>query len=203
MFYISRVEGVQAYIRGIDWRRLPAEEEEEEKEEEEGEEKKKSYQYRIQPSQKDIKIQSAIREALKMSKEKEVIILAAQVMSSPVETLSPDLTIAQACEELMKHSFRHIPVTSEEGKVIGILSDRDLLIHINDEKKTVQDIMVKDVLCSKSDTNILIVARTIIEERVGCLPVVDQQGRLLGIITRSDLLRTLFHLETHQKKLKQ
>ncbi len=94
--------------------------------------------------------------------------------------------------------FRHIPVVASGGGICGIVSDRDLfaLAIMDDaeeklEPSVVADIMTQKVLTATPDTNIREIARVLIEERIGCMPIVDEDKQVIGMITRSDILRAL------------
>lgn len=121
------------------------------------------------------------------------------IMNSKVITVHPDNSVAQAIDLMRNHNIRHLPVTTE-GKLIGVISDRDLrsvspsiltgdkpelLINTN-----VKDIMQKQVITVHPLDFLEEAARLIYEYKVGCLPVVSQE-RVVGIITEADVLRSM------------
>ena len=57
----------------------------------------------------------------------------------------------------------------------------------------VRDIMATPVLTAHADTEIREIARVLFEERIGAVPIVDSQGQLVGMVTRSDILRTIMN----------
>jgi CBS domain-containing protein len=89
---------------------------------------------------------------------------------------------------------RHLPVR-EGGKIVGILSDRDLgLLMDNRSSKarlTVEDAMISSVYSVNSDRLVSEVAREMLEHRVGSVLVTGGDGGLIGIFTDSDALRIL------------
>lgn len=101
--------------------------------------------------------------------------------------------------------IRHMPVL-EDGRLVGIVSERDLLasslsksLEFGDrERRTfmksvdVSEVMTGDVICVEPSTPIREAARTMIRQRIGCLPVVDERGEPLGLITETDLLRAAY-----------
>ena len=140
------------------------------------------------------------REAETKTQIREKVYYARQVMSSPVITMSPETNLEDAWEIIREKRFRHIPVVWKDGKILGIFSDRDILREAacmwsmqNGEKQEmkVKDIFKTRVLTAKPDMNIREIARVLIEEKIGCMPIVDDDGFIIGIITRSDILRTL------------
>lgn len=128
---------------------------------------------------------------------------AAQIMSSPVISLSPDDLIVDAMRFFKNKHFRHLPVVNKEGLLQGILSDRDVLYNLSGftnqfEKKTslankntnVKALMNSSVISASAETDVRYISRLIVEQRVGSIPVVAS-GKLLGIITRSDVLKAV------------
>ncbi len=125
-------------------------------------------------------------------------LVAKQIMSSPVLTLSIDATFEKAWKLIVDYRFRHVPIATEGDKLFGILSDRDLLreaaLLTQDgfrEETNIRSIIKTNVLTASPDTEIKKIAQLFFDERIGSMPIVDEDGKLLGIITRSDILRTI------------
>ena len=130
-------------------------------------------------------------------------ILAKQIMTSPVVTLAPTADLSEAWAMVKHKRFRHIPIISMKGKLVGLLSDRDLLrktIDFMNSSETslsqtphipIQEIMVTNVLSASPETEIRAIARILFEERIGSMPIVDENETLVGVLTRSDILRTV------------
>lgn len=143
--------------------------------------------------------QKIYRRAKYMPSQHQPAILASQIMSSPVITLAEETTLEEAWKLICEHRFRHVPIISRKKKLIAIISDRDLLqagigqIPANQPptSRTVRDVMKTHVLAAHPDTEIREIARVLFEEHIGAMPIVDQQENLVGIITRSDILRAL------------
>lgn len=117
-------------------------------------------------------------------------VTAAQIMSSPVITLEKDDDLARAGDLFRLHRFRHLPIVSKEGKLIGLLSDRDLLV-ASDKHSKIGDHMVTNVLTARPETEIRKIAQIMFSERIGSMPIVSSGGDLVGILTRSDILCTV------------
>jgi len=129
----------------------------------------------------------------------------AEVMVSPVVTANPRDTLADVLALSQRRQIRHVPIV-ENGKLIGIVTDRtlreasthpavynlllDLLASL--DRGAVDEIMIREaeVVTVPPDTSLRGAARLMRERKVGCLPVV-QEGRLVGIVTTSDLLAVL------------
>lgn len=130
-------------------------------------------------------------------------ITAAEIMSHPVVTLTPHHTIENALEEIESHTFRHLPIVrAETQQLTGMISERDLLRYLakartSDEEAapllaTMLDAcMDKRVLTASADTYIHELARLFVTQHISVIPIVEESTKITGIITCSDVLRTL------------
>ena len=124
-------------------------------------------------------------------------------MATDLITIGPDLTIGEAKKIMSENSIRHLPVIDDEGLLIGIVTDRDMrdampstLKKKADYEKTlaiiknykIQDIMTRDLLTIYPYYTIQDTLLVIQKKKVGALPVVDEEGRLKGILSTRDLL---------------
>jgi CBS domain-containing protein len=143
----------------------------------------------------------AYKDAIKIKDEREPILHAYTIMKSPVLTLFPEMKITDAWTLFQEKGVSHMPVLSDEKKLIGIVSDRDLLkrLVIIDNKienltdKTVSEVMTKEVITAGRITDIRRIAKAMFEHHIGTMPIVDDAGQLTGIITRSDILYALIN----------
>ncbi len=126
-----------------------------------------------------------------------------QIMRRRVVTVTPDTTIGEGLDLLQGNRIRHLPVL-DAGKLVGIISDRDmrdalpscLARHEDDSevlKKPIKEIMHRDVITAHPLDFIEDAAKLIYDYKVGSLPVVED-GRLVGIVTESDILNRLVEL---------
>jgi len=124
------------------------------------------------------------------------VIFAEQIMTTSVMTVTPDSSINHALNLFHKYKFRHIPVISSNHKLQGIISDRDILRELGlsqrEHKKFVADVMTPEVLTASRKTDIRYITRLFIENRIGSIPIMEER-RLIGIITRSDVLRAILN----------
>jgi acetoin utilization protein AcuB len=117
------------------------------------------------------------------------------VMVSDLVTVRPGETARHAYRLMRDHRFRHLPVV-ENGHLLGILSDRDLrpvLLSPTLGRARVRELMSEDVTTVTPDAPVEEAASLLVVKRIGCLPVVDE-GRLVGIVTETDLLAVLVEL---------
>lgn len=123
------------------------------------------------------------------------VIKLRDIMTTPVLKLSPTEPASDALALMRDEHVRHAPVV-EGSEILGIVSDRDLggpHGGLARKSRTVKELMQRDLVLGAPDMSAADAAVVMRERRVGCLPVVDA-GRLLGIVTRSDLLAALAHL---------
>ena len=132
-----------------------------------------------------------------LQKRREKVVMVSQVMTEKPITVSPADSISIVWTLFRSRRFRHVPVVNE-GVVVGLVSDRDILPLIGDAgenlpvpDRTVADVMSTPVLAVRPDSPIRKAAKAMVEEHVGALPVVAVDHGLVGIITRSDILRAV------------
>lgn len=122
-------------------------------------------------------------------------------------TITPEVSVTDALRLMSERKIRRLPVVDAQGGVIGIVSDRDLLlaspspattlaiweIHELLAKLTVEKIMTREVIMVQEDTPLEEAARVMADSRIGGLPVL-RGNTLVGIISESDLFKTLLQL---------
>lgn len=145
--------------------------------------------------------------------------LVKDLMTTRIVTVKPTDTVNDVAEVLFKHHFTGLPVTDSQNRLLGLIAERDfitsdsrlylptyikLLTDIDfiskDKNKlsadakaiieaTAADIMNRQVITVSSETDIKELAEIFATKRVNPIPVVDQNQKLLGIISRSDLIK--------------
>ena len=134
-------------------------------------------------------------------------------MSRPVITVDADDSMRTAIKRLQEHHIRMLPVM-EKGKLAGVVSDRDLkrasasdantlegheLVYLISKIK-VKEIMTLDPITVPPYSTLEETARILLENKISGVPVVNDQGAVLGIITRDDLLKVLVNLTGVDKR---
>ncbi len=141
---------------------------------------------------------SAVESYLKVKDQviqKRDVKYAKDLMSLNVHTLDESDRIQNAIVEMSKFRFHHLPVLREDV-LVGILSEKDLMQYLYSKSKdqeVVENIMTKNVLTALETTEVRDVARVMYYERIKCLPILNAQKALVGIITHSDLLKYLMN----------
>jgi CBS domain-containing protein/gamma-glutamyl:cysteine ligase YbdK (ATP-grasp superfamily) len=120
-----------------------------------------------------------------------------QFMSTDLFTVSPDDLIDLAASVMDWQHIRHVPVEDQEGRLVGLVTHRGLLRTMikNTKVTTVREIMVPNPVTVSPSTSSLEAIKIMRNNRVGCLPVVED-GQLVGIVTSYDFLEAtakLFH----------
>jgi len=145
------------------------------------------------PHQRGREAQQAYHQVKSLTREVPAV-RAEQVMATPVLTIGLHAAIDRAVACFREHAFRHLPVTDVTGRLVGIVSDRDILRHLaagsRDADETIGTVMKPKVLTATVDTDVRYIARLFVEQHVGALPIVAA-GSLAGIVTRSDVLRAV------------
>lgn len=116
-----------------------------------------------------------------------------QVCARDVASCAPETDLARAGGLMWERDCGVLPVVGPDGKVIGVITDRDICIAVSTRTRVPSDIQVRDVMsehlycCRWSDT-VRDALRTMRKHRVLRLPVVDSRGRLRGLLSMTDLL---------------
>lgn len=146
--------------------------------------------------------------------------MVSDVMTSEVITLAPDDSFEHAADALSEHGIGAAPVVDDDGALVGILEDEDMLVSeanlhaptvisflgmdvvLPSERRrfeeelrravgaTVADVMTREVMTAAPDESLEDVATRMHDHELSHLPVVDD-GRLVGIVARGDIIRFL------------
>jgi CBS domain-containing protein len=122
----------------------------------------------------------------------EHVMKVKELMTSDVKSCDLDTNLAAAAKIMWEEDCGAIPVTDEGGRVVGVITDRDICIAGATRSRTEGDIAVRDVIsgavytCAPDD-DARAALETMRHRRVRRLPVVDHGGRLTGIVSIQDL----------------
>jgi len=124
------------------------------------------------------------------------------IMKRDVVSIDMDATLSEALELCMDRRIRHLPVTDDGGRLVGILTDRDIRYYLSPRLGTISEnsadratlerrvhvVMVRKIVVGTPDMSLAAAARKMLDHRVGSLPVVDSDHKLVGIVTANDFL---------------
>jgi acetoin utilization protein AcuB len=141
----------------------------------------------------------AYRAMLPRELERGPLYHADQIMQNKVISVSASDDVAQAWRTLRDQRIHQAPVLADNAQLIGIVSERDLLTAINIDAgqvveslaRQVRDVMTTPVVAAEPLTDIRRIAAVMLENRVDGVPITGQSGRLVGFISRSDILRAV------------
>lgn len=123
-------------------------------------------------------------------------------MSASLVTFSPDMDVMNAIDVLVKHRISGAPVVNERGNLVGLLSEKDCMQiavqagYYEQLGGRVDDYMTQDVMTVEADASVLEVAKLFMHKGPRRYPVVED-NRLVGQISRRDVLKALLELNSH------
>ena len=144
-----------------------------------------------------------------------------EIMHTEVRTLAPETTLREAAELLGIWQVSGAPVVDSNGKLVGVVSESDMLsearkraalprtaafgvfLPVEDALKRIYhdgatllvgEVMSTNVVTATPVTSLEELGRTLVQRRINRIPVLDDKGQLVGIVTREDVLKALFGL---------
>lgn len=145
------------------------------------------------------------------------------VMTRKVITLTDTMSVAEAWERMLKHLLKALPVLNADGEVVGVLTDEDLLDRAGLEQRLsiaerldeqslqtelnslrssplkVADVMTSPAITAQGDEPLGAAAARMAEHGIKRLPVLDEKGKLIGVLSRVDVLRQVVGEEARKR----
>ncbi len=143
-------------------------------------------------------------------------IRAADIMTREVLSVKRDTPLQEVAETMARGGIAGVPVVEEDGSVVGVISEKDLLrrmgageannfmavvaeclkgegcVAVSIRAKVAKDIMTSPAITVKEDTTVIEIADTFTKKGINRVPVVDSEGHLIGIVSRADIVRAPF-----------
>ena len=137
---------------------------------------------------------------------------AHDIMTTQVFSVNRTTPVMEVAELMAEKTVSGIPVLEEDGKVAGIISEKDFLSHMGSRDKThfmavvaeclkgkgcvampirsqkAEDIMTSPAVTVKEDTSVIEIANLFTEKNINRVPVINEEGRLKGIVSRADIV---------------
>jgi CBS domain-containing protein len=154
-------------------------------------------------------------------RQEAAVMLIRDVMSAPVIKVRPETKVSEALQVMMDHRIEGVPVVDDRNQVVGVLTYADLLRRVRRQHPRAMDFMMfavvireedqdvvervrrildlpldqictHDVVTCLPDDHVADVAGLMVDHRIKRVPVVSAQGVLIGIVTRSDIMRAIW-----------
>lgn len=128
--------------------------------------------------------------------------VVADIMSSPPVTIGMDTTMEEVRRVFESRRFHHLMVVETDGRCVGVVSDRDLLNTVSpfvgkmaeraadvaSLQRRAHQVMSRKLIAARPRTALRSAARVMLDYHISCMPVVDREGRCVGIITIRDVV---------------
>ena len=137
--------------------------------------------------------------------EVEEKMLITEIMSTPVVTIEMDDSLATAMNIFEHTKFHHLLVVDDNNKLVGVVSDRDILKAISPNigsaaekpqdlatlNKKVHQVMSRQPICLKATDRVRKVVETFDDNRISCIPIVNEEQKPVGIVSWRDIIKAL------------
>lgn len=124
---------------------------------------------------------------------------AQQLMSHPVQVMSIERLAGEAWQLMQEQRIHHLPLVDDAQRLAGIVSDRDLLragiaaTHsaAGVALRPLSELMTRRVISAGHQAELRALAEVMVGQRIGAVPIVDGEHRVVGLVSRSDILTAL------------
>ena len=121
--------------------------------------------------------------------------LISDLMTTALVTARPEDMVDSTLYDMKLAMIRHLPIVDERGHLVGIVSDRDVLLSLG--AAGTQNVYLRDIMSRNVETVLETASaesglEIMLEKRIGSLPVVGDEGQLLGVVTETDYLQVAF-----------
>ena len=136
------------------------------------------------------------RQSNKRSMQRlEKAVFAKEIMQTRIQTVTEDEPLAKILNLVSEHKINHIPVIGKNGKLVGLVSYRTILDAIASKGSvdlvTVPEIMTTKILTATGNTTLHELSRVMVMEEIECVPIVDNNQKLVGLITTTEMMQCI------------
>ena len=127
-----------------------------------------------------------------------------EMMTTNVVTVYPHSLFREVVDVLAKNPLRHLLVADMDGRLVGVISDRDVLRAADaydSETTFAANVMTIEPIAVTADTPLSAATKLALDNRVNCLPVVDESKQIRGILTTADLLQAFQKIQIFLEQL--
>lgn len=139
----------------------------------------------------DLDPEQAAHQVLEaLARHASPVVLAGDIMTSPVKTIRDHATVAETQADLLLHGHNGMPVLDQRGRVVGIISRRDIdrALRHGLGSSRVSGFMSRAVVTASLDTSVQELEELVLQHNIGRIPIVADY-QLVGIVTRADLIQ--------------
>jgi len=120
--------------------------------------------------------------------------LISQIMSRPVASCDVHETLNTAAQQMWEHDCGAVPVTDAEGRLVGVVTDRDICMASYTQGKAphaiaVADVMARHVITCSADDSVVVAEQLMGDNQIRRVPVVDENYRPIGMLSLNDVVR--------------
>jgi CBS domain-containing protein len=117
-----------------------------------------------------------------------------EIMNKPVVSCRPSDTLNVAAQAMWEHDCGAIPVAGDDGRLVGIITDRDICMATYTKSRapqtiSVAEVMAKRVTSCKADESAEVAEGMMRDKQIRRVPIVDDDNRPIGMLSQSDLAR--------------
>lgn len=125
--------------------------------------------------------------------------------SRPIITIGTDATVSEAVAVLVRENIGSLPVVDDSGVMVGIFTERDILRGLHDQGKEfchapIHSVMTRSVVSCSVLESVHDAMGRMSEHRIGQLPVLEDEGNLVGLVSVGDLIRFLHESAEEERK---
>ena len=127
-----------------------------------------------------------------LAEEGRAVIRVEDIMIRDIYTIYPEERVALARLRMLRHGLGALPVIDKDGTLVGILTLRDVdLAGPEALVLPVGELMTRDLITRKKDTLLGEIVDIMMETGIQRIPIVDDEGKLIGLVTQSTVIRSI------------